>query len=119
MTIINGKQYPDGNICITDDSVIIDGILQDGEKLSGIIRIEVTGDLKNLIVKKGSVTVHGNIQGDIDTGGSVACGNVHGSIDTGGSVSCEAVGGNVDAGGSVNCWNVGGNVDAGGSIIHK
>jgi len=101
MTIINGKVYPDGNICITDNAIFIDGVLQDSEKLSGIVKIEVTGNLKNLVVKQGSVNVKGNIYGNVDAGGSINCGNIDGDVDAGGSINCGTISGDVDAGGSV------------------
>lgn len=36
----------------------------------------------------GSCEVSGNVDGNIDAGGSVTCGNVSGDIDAGGSVKC-------------------------------
>jgi hypothetical protein len=50
-----------------------------------------------------SVTVNGNVNGNIDCGGSCKCGDVSGSIDAGGSVTSGKVGGGIDAGGSVHC----------------
>lgn len=60
-----------------------------------------------------SVYVNGEVDGDIEAGGSVTCDDVGGDIDSGGNVTCDDVKGNVRAGGSVTCDNVGGNVTAG------
>lgn len=115
---INGKTYTSSssNISIINGKVTIDGVAQDGEPLSGVVKLELTGDLASLKTDA-SVTMSGNVQGDVDAGGSVACGNVGKDVDAGGSVNCDNIGGNVDAGGSVNCGKVSGDVDAGGSVI--
>lgn len=96
---INGKTYTGNNIQITNDSIIIDGVLQESN-VSGIVKVEVTGDIGSLKVS-GSATVHGNVLGDVDAGGSVTCEDVSGDVDAGGSVRCGSVGGDVDAGGSI------------------
>lgn len=99
--IINGvKIQTDGkSISIQGDKVFVDGkVVKDG--LSGIVKVEFKGDLASL-QSDSSVVVHGNVQGDVDAGGSIECGDVGGSVDAGGSVRSSKVGGNIDAGGSV------------------
>lgn len=63
-----------------------------------------------------SVTVEGNVQGDVTAGGNVDCEDVGGSVTAGGSVDCEGVTGSVQAGGDVDCGGVGGSVTAGGDV---
>jgi len=100
---------------ISGDSVFVGGrAVVSG--LSGIVEVRWQGPLASLDCRHGSVTVEGDVAGDVDCGGSATCGNVGGSVDAGGSVSCGNVTGDVDAGGSVRCGSVGGRVDAGGSV---
>lgn len=101
---INKKTYTSngGHINISDNTVIIDGVVQD-QKVSGVVEVRV-------------------IEGDIyklTTTASVSCTTVSGYVNADGSVSCDAVGGNVSAGGSVSCDTVGGDVSAGGSVSHS
>lgn len=96
---INGKTYVGNNIQISNNKVIIDGVVQESGA-SGVVEVNVTGDIGSLKVT-GSATVNGNVKGSVDAGGSVKCGNVSGDVDAGGSVNCGSVGGDVDAGGSI------------------
>lgn len=101
MIIINGVSYEGKSISISGNKVIIDGVEQD-QKVSGVVKVEVTGDLASLKTS-GSAEITGNVQGNIDAGGHVDCGDVGGNIDAGGSVKCGKVSGSIDAGGSVRC----------------
>jgi hypothetical protein len=85
MIKINGKVYSGNVVSIINGKVTIDGVPQTGEALSGVVRVEVTGDLKSLRTDANAV-VTGNVLGDVDAGGSVNCGDVEGDIDAGGSV---------------------------------
>lgn len=119
--VINGIRYESqgGSISIHGGVVIIDGVVQGGDKLSGIVKIELTGDLANLTTDA-SVTMTGNISGDLEAGGSVTiAGDVAGNIEAGGSVKCGNVNKNVSAGGSVDAVLVGGSISAGGSVRHS
>jgi hypothetical protein len=98
---INGVKYEGTNISIVNGIVSIDGVVQDIDRLSGVVKVVVTGTLASL-----------------KTDGSVTCGTVEGNVNAGGSVSCCNVGGHVSAVGSVTCDKVGGSVQAGGSIRH-
>lgn len=119
MITINGKTYRGGNnISIVNGKVTIDGIPQDGEPLTGVVEVKVEGNLTSLRTDA-SVTVKGDVLGDVDAGGSVQCGAVGGEVDAGGSINCGAVNGDVDAGGSVNCGDVQGDVDAGGFVVRR
>ena len=95
----NGQTFKGSNITINGSQIIIDGVVQ-GEGLSGIVELKVKGDV-NIVKSSASVSVKGDVLGDVDAGGSVNCGKVSGDVDAGGSVNCGSVGGSVDAGGSV------------------
>lgn len=116
MIKINGKVYPDGNsVSVINGQVTIDGVLVEGdEPLTGVVKIEVDGDLKNLTTDASvnCKSVHGNVE----AGGSVHCENIKGDADAGGSIHCDNVGGDADAGGSVKCHDVQGKVTAGGAV---
>jgi len=98
---INGKTYVTngGSICITDNYVIIDGKVV-SEKLSGIVKVVIEGDLASLKTDV-SATVNGDVTGNVNCNGSCTCGKVEGSVKAGGSVTCGKVKGGVHAGGSV------------------
>lgn len=117
MIKINGVTYEGNSVSIINGKVIIDGVCQVTDKLTGVVKIEVTGNLTSLETDA-PVTVHGNVLGNVKAGGSVQCNDVGNNVDSGGSCNCGDVGGDVDAGGSVNCGKVNGDVDAGGSVRH-
>ena len=98
--IVNGVKIEarGGNITVRSGKVMVDGT-----------SIEIKDDVRDVhiegnvgcIYADGSVTVKGNVTGDVDAGGSVECGNVGGDVDAGGSVEAKDVAGDIDAGGSV------------------
>ena len=96
---IDGKTYTGNNIVISGDTVVIDGKVQE-EGINGIVRIDVTGNIESLY-SEASVTLTGDVNGDVESGGSVKCRNVGGNVCAGGSVRCDDVMGKVTAGGSV------------------
>ena len=109
---INGRtiNVPDGaSVSIINNRVIVDGVewSEQGEDLQGVVRVEITGYVENLRTDA-SVTVHGNVNGDVDAGGAVKCGKVAGNVRAGGSVKCDDVGLSVNAGGSVKARTIGG-----------
>lgn len=63
-----------------------------------------------------AVNCEGDVEGNIEAGGSVTCNDVGGDVKASGSVTCDSVKGHVNASGSVTCDNVAGNVQAGGSV---
>ncbi len=79
------------------------------------VEILLTGDLKS-IKSDFSVSIDGNVLGDVAAGGSVTCDSIEGNATAGGSLSCDSVDGDVAAGGSVTCDSVDGDVAAGGSV---
>ena len=93
MITINSVSYGNvNNVTIRNGKVTIDGVLQEGNPLSGIVRIEVKGDLASLNTDA-NVVVGGDVRGDVDAGGNVTCANVGGYVDAGCNVTCANVGG--------------------------
>jgi hypothetical protein len=89
---INGRSFSvsGNNIVVKNNSVYVDGsLVEDG--LSGIVKIEFTGDLASLDCN--TVEVNGNVQGNVK-GNTIKCGDVGGNVD-GNTVKCENVSGNV------------------------
>jgi hypothetical protein len=89
---INGRKFEGSNVSIIDGVVIIDG-LKDGDRFSGVVRVEVTGNLVSLKADA-PVVVKGNV-GSVEADGPVSCGNVTGNVETDGPVTCGHVSGNV------------------------
>ena len=98
--IINGQTFRGDNITINGNKVLIDGkeVIR-GPQINDAVEVRITGGAMNVFSDK-----------------SISCGQVNGDVQAGGSVNCDSVGGSVHAGGSVNCDEVGGDVTAGGSI---
>lgn len=97
---INGKtiEVQGNNISVINGVIKVDGkVIEEG--LSGTVKIEWQGDLASL-TSDGDVTC-GNIQGDVQVGGSLRCGDVGKSATVGGSVQCGPIRGDLVAGGSV------------------
>jgi hypothetical protein len=114
---IDGKIYTGNNINIINGDVYIDGVKQDPMPgISNRPNIEITGNVESVAVDVGSVTVKGNVTGNVKAGGSVNCDAVGGDVHASGSVNCDEVGGSINAGGSVNCDDVNGSVSAGGNV---
>ena len=61
----------------------------------------------------GNASIKGNLNGDLNVGGNIACQGVDGSLIAGGNIACQGVDGSVCAGDSVSCGNVVGDVNAG------
>jgi cytoskeletal protein CcmA (bactofilin family) len=99
---INGKTYYGRNVTITNNKVIVDGVVQ--EDVTSAKTISINGEKF-----RGNLEIHGSVN---------VFGDVEGSVQAGGSVTCDDVKGNVMAGGSVDCDDVGGNISAGGSVMH-
>ena len=105
---INGKVYniPAGaNISVVNNVVLVDGkkIPSDDVQISDVIIEGDTGPVR----ADGSVTVNGNVTGNVDAGGSVKAGNVSGKVNAGGSVKAADITGSVNAGGSVKAERIG------------
>lgn len=80
------------------------------------IRVNMGGLCAENVECACSLSIDGNVGGNISAKGSVNCATVLGHVSANGSVNCDEVHGNVQAGGSVNCDNVGCDVKAGGSV---
>lgn len=88
----NGKTYNGTNIRVENDKVFIDGKLVE-EGLTGILKVEVTGDLARLDCN--SAVVNGNIGGDVEAN-TLTCGNIEGDVEAN-TVHCHRIEGDVDA----------------------
>lgn len=101
VTQVGGKTFvhEGSSIQINGNQIIVDGKVVE-DKASGIVKLEVQGDLASLTCDA-SVEVTGNVAGNVDAGNSVHCGHVQGNVDAGNSVHCGNVGGGVDAGNSI------------------
>lgn len=84
---ISGRKFSGSNVVIQNGIVTVDGVTLDGS-LEGVVEIKIEGTLK-LLKTDSSVSMVGEILGNVDAGGSVTAGNVKGSIDAGGSVVCS------------------------------
>ena len=95
---INGVEYRGGNISISGDKVIIDGVVQDGTQLIGPIEVNVFGNIEKLVTSSGDVKVDGGIGNIMTSSGDVEIsGNVSGNVQTSsGDVRCGSIGGNVN-----------------------
>lgn len=119
---INGKQYdvPDNaNISVIGDLLYVTGIPYSDSPLSDAkIEIKIEGPVFSVSAERGSITVDGNIGGDVKAGGSVSTnGNIGGNVSAGGSVKCnDVLNGNVSAGGSIKAGMVNGSANCKGSL---
>jgi hypothetical protein len=105
---INGKTYDvsGNNIVVKNDTVYVDGVIvQSG--LSGIVKIEFTGDLANLDCTTAEIA--GNVQGDVDCT-TIKCGDIGGDVDCT-TINCRDISGDVDCT-TIACGSVKGDVDA-------
>jgi len=109
ITIIGKSIDVVGNkIKIRNNSVFVDGIeVESG--LSGIVKIEFTGDLAKLDCT--SAVINGSVLGDVDGTNITVIGDVQGDID-GTNIKCGSVGGDVDGTTITISGDVKGDVDA-------
>ena len=99
---VNGKTYHGNNISVINGKIIVDGKEQLSSDCNAELKIVVNGQVDKIITDR-SVTVKGNISGNIECGGSCSVdGSVGGEVDCGGSCNVGgSVLGDIDAGGSV------------------
>lgn len=114
---IGGKRltYEGNNVTIRNGTVMVDGkVVTGGEKTEGLVIEKIEGATN--IEAYESLTIHGNVQGDVDARKSLSCGDVEGDVRADSSVNCGDINGDLYANGSANCGDVGGNVNAGRSV---
>lgn len=80
------------------------------------VDVEVEQEVGNFTCNQ-SVTVNGNVTGNVESKGSVQCENVGADVNAKGSVHCENVTGSLTAGGSVIAGGTVGNIKAGGPVV--
>lgn len=121
---INGVKHnlPEGNVSINNGKIYVNNVLWNGSEVLNEnckpLEIIIQGNCTGMKDIRGSVTVKGSVEGDIECNGSFTGTSVSRSVSCGGSFHGENVGGNVSAGGSVKCGTVKGNISAGGSVRH-
>ena len=87
-TTVNGN-----NIQVINDRIIVNGkVIESG--LSGIVKVEFTGDLANLDAT--NAVVNGNVKGDVDSTNITVNGDIGGDVDAT-NVTAKVIHGNVDA----------------------
>lgn len=64
----------------------------------------------------GNASIDGNVNGYVESEGSVSCGNIRGYVESGGTVNCGNIGGYVECEGSVNCGDIAGYLESGGGV---
>lgn len=104
--VVNGKKIEcSGNrVSVNNGTIIVDGKVVANES-SQEINVVIDGNVSELECA-GSVTVNGNVEGDIDCSGKCDIkGYVAGDVNASGSVSCGIVKGDVTAAGSINITN--------------
>ena len=128
--ILNGTQQFNTAEALLSDEFPDDGVIRivqyRGNKLirkddydpNFKIPIEISDDTEcNVNVEIwGSAKIDGNVQGNINAGGSISCCGVVGEVNSGGAVNCNGVVGDINAGGNVCCDDVAGNVSACGNV---
>jgi len=96
--IINVNKYEGGSVSIKGNRIMIDGVdVTDdhSNQKSQIVHITIDGDTKANIDSDASITVKGNVFGDVNAGGSVNCGNISGNVNLGRSLNCKKIYGSV------------------------
>lgn len=109
---INGKSYVGNNITITNNQVIIDGVIQDGElNNKGKINVVINCNVDK-IVSDESINIVGNVSGNIEAKVNVSCFGVNGDVNAGVNVNCDDIKGDAKAGVTINCDDIRGNATA-------
>jgi cytoskeletal protein CcmA (bactofilin family) len=119
--VINGKAYVTGagnqKITVINNKVMIDGVAVSDEVYSEDLHIKVEGSLYSLECG-GNVEISGDVGGNVNAHGDIACRNVGGDVSARGNIACEDIKGNVESKGNVDCGNIAGSVTARGNVVH-
>ncbi len=96
---INGRIYEGNNLTVRDDEIYIDGKLVGDAKdaKDGILEVRIKGDAAS-VVSDASVTINGNVNGDVKAGNYVTCVNIFGNVRARNYVECQDVKGKCCAG---------------------
>ena len=101
---INGNKFTGNNVSINNNTLVIDGVIQDFE-----------------LGKEVNITVHGDVDTINSNSGTIKANNV-GKIKTkSGNITCQAVSGSVKSmSGNIDCGSVAGNIKTlSGNITHR
>ena len=98
---VNGTsiEVAGGRISINGSTIKVNGITIAKDLPEGAT-LKFEGDLATLESDR-SITVSGNVYGDVKSGGSMQCGNIAGNAESGGSMQCGDVSGDANSGGSM------------------
>lgn len=113
VVIYQGHTYLENYPKASDIHVHMDGLC--AENVECAVSLTIDGNVGGNVSAKGSVNCDA-VLGHVTAYGNVNCDEVHGNVQAGGNVNCDDVACNVNAGGSVQCDSVNGSVIAGGSI---
>lgn len=105
--VINGVSYSGNNIVVTDNSVIVDGVVEN-LKNNQVVNIQIDGPVETLKVENGNIHVNGNVDTIDATSADVSVTGDSKSIKTlSGDVRCQNVYGNVESlSGDISCNHV-------------
>lgn len=87
---VNGVTYEGNNVSIENNRIYIDGVLQGQDPLSGVVAIEISGDLNNFSCDA-NATVNGEIKGDVEVNGTLQCGPIEGNVEINGSATIAKI----------------------------
>lgn len=93
---INGVTYSGSNVCVKNNRVYIDGVIQE-QIFDRDINVVVNGNIDKVELDVGDITVNGNVSQGINIStGDVECKDVTGNVSTScGDIKCGKVTGNV------------------------
>ncbi|UUV46557.1 hypothetical protein [Bacillus phage vB_BanS-Thrax3] len=111
---INGQTYVGNNITMDNGKVIVDGVEQDVIHKEPI-QLTVNCNVEKIFVEE-SISVHGDIHGDVVAKNSINCMDVIGDANAGFSINCSDIKGNAEAN-AINCSDIYG--DAKAKIINR
>lgn len=104
---IGSTTFSGTTVTVRNNRLLIDGNFVESHQIesgikNGIMEVHISGVVES-VQSDASVTVVGQIKGDVHAGGTV---------------NCECVGRDVTAGGSVRCGRVGRDIHARGNVRH-
>lgn len=103
------------NVTIEGKRVIIDGKVVT-DKAEGVIELKIMDGVVENITSSASVTVQGNVTGNVEADMSVTCGDVGGRVEAQMSVDCGNIAGDARSGMSITARDITGKASAGMTV---